>query len=412
FYPSMMVEVASWQVRSSPIVVSNKLYVGGLDGKVYCLDTSNGNILWSYTTGMPIVGSPAYYNGKIYITSLDKNVYCLDANTGTKIWNWTTPKVVYGWTYLFMVNTPTVINGVVCVGAGGHSLSPTIGPVYMAALNATTGAEIWVVQTYPIVMWSGDNSNQPFAPTVVGDTIYHPCYMGVAARNAKNGSLIWHQWLGFQVFSSVLYVEDPFGPKLYVGSDSYSITCLDAQTGETLSVYTTSAQVVSSPAVYDGMIYVGSCDGCIYCLGDKPTYCPTIVAWCDWKEAYAGENIIVHSRLLPGLPSEKVILTLTKPDGSQVHINKTTDQLGWVRFNFTVDTAGDWSWAVWYEGNDKGYIVYTYAFTDTHPLTVKTTIEQQPTVGPVIPTEYILAIIIIVAIIIIAAAAYLIKRKK
>ena len=106
FYPSMMVEVASWQVRSSPIIVNNRLYVGGLDGKVYCLNALNGEILWSYTTGMPIVGSPAYYGDRIYITSLDRNVYCLDANTGTKLWNWTTPKVVYGWTYCSWLARP------------------------------------------------------------------------------------------------------------------------------------------------------------------------------------------------------------------------------------------------------------------------------------------------------------------
>ncbi|MEM0058738.1 MAG: VCBS domain-containing protein, partial [Candidatus Bathyarchaeia archaeon] len=136
-----------------------------------------------------------------------------------------------------------------------------------------------------------------------------------------------------------------------------------------------------------------------------------IVAWCDWKEAYVGENIIVHSRLLPGLMGEKLILTLTKPDGTQVHVNATTDQKGWVHFSFTVDIAGPWTWTVWYEGRDKGYIVYTYAFTDTHSLTVKSTVTEKPAAGPAIPTEYIIAIIL-ATIIIIAIAIYIIKRKK
>ncbi|MEM2412312.1 MAG: hypothetical protein QW447_01260, partial [Candidatus Bathyarchaeia archaeon] len=93
-------------------------------------------------------------------------------------------------------------------------------------------------------------------------------------------------------------------------------------------------------------------------------------------------------------------------------VNATTDQKGWVHFSFTVDIAGPWTWTVWYEGRDKGYIVYTYAFTDTHPLTVKSTIiQQQPAAGPAIPIEYIIAIIL-AAIIIIAIAIYIIKRKR
>lgn len=198
-----------------------------------------------------------------------------------------------------------------------------------------------------------------------------------------------------------------------MGCDSYSVTALDPTTGKVLSVYTTKGQVASSPAIYDGMVIVGSGDHHVYCFSDMPTYCPTIVAWCDWKDAYVGENIIVHSRLLPGLPGEKLILTLTKPDGSRIHVNKTTDQKGWVRFNFTVDAAGPWTWTVWYEGKDKGYIAYTYAFTDTRPLTVKSVITEQPQQpSPAIPTEHIAAIATAIVVIIAVALYIITKRKK
>jgi hypothetical protein len=257
----------------------------------------------------------------------------------------------------------------------------------------------------------GTNTQSVWTPTYFNGILYVGDGMGVAAYNASNGERIWYQWLGFQVFSSVAYADDPLGPKIYVGCDSYSVTGLDPRTGKVLSRYTTKAHVVSSPAIYDGMVIVGSGDHHVYCFSDVPTYSPTIVAWCDWKEAHVGENIIVHGRLLPGIPNEKIILTITKPDGAQVHINKTTDQKGWADFTFTVDTAGDWTWTVWYEGRDKGYVIYTYAYTDTYPLTVKTIAVEKPAAAPAIPTEYIIAIIIVV-IIIIALAAYTIKRRK
>jgi len=410
--PPILIEVASWQPRSSPIVVGNRLYVGALDCKVYCIDTANGNILYTYQTDGPIVGSPAYANGRIYIASTDRNLYCLDANTLTKIWNWTTPKKPWMVPSLFFGGTPTVADGKVFIGGGAAYSAGIFGSnIILVALNATNGTPIWIKDMIGQGGMMGTNTQSVWTPTYVNGVLYVGDGMGVAAYNATNGERIWYQWLGFQVFSSVAYADDPLGPKIYVGCDSYSITALDPRTGKVLSVYTTKGQVASSPAIYDGMVIVGSGDHHVYCFSNVPTYSPRIVAWCDWKEAYVGENIIVHTRLLPGLMGEKLILTLTKPDGTQVHVNATTDQKGWVHFSFTVDIAGPWTWTVWYEGRDKGYIVYTYAFTDTHSLTVKSTVTEKPAAGPAIPTEYIIAIIL-AAIIIIAIAIYIIKRKK
>jgi len=406
----ILIEVSSFQPRSSPIVVGDRLYVGALDGKVYFIDTATGNILHIYQTNGPI-GSPAYANARIYIASTDRNVYCLDANTLTKIWNWTTPKKPWMVPSLFFGGTPTVADGKVFIGGGAAYSAGIFGSnIILVALNATDGTPIWIRDMIGQGGLFGTNTQSVWTPTYVRGVLYVGDGMGVAAYNATNGERIWFQWLGFQVFSSVAYADDPLGPKIYVGCDSYSLTCLDPTTGKVLSRYTTGAQIVSSPAIYDGMVIVGSADHHVYCFSNAPTYCPTVVAWCDWKEAYVGESIIVHGRLLPGLPNEKLILTLTKPDGSQIHINVTTDEKGWVDFTFTVDAAGEWTWTVWYEGRDKGYIVYLYAYTDTHPLTVKTTTAAQP-IGPIIPTDYIVAIILAI-VIIIAAAIYVMKRRK
>ncbi|MGF3571902.1 MAG: PQQ-binding-like beta-propeller repeat protein [Candidatus Bathyarchaeia archaeon] len=408
--PPILIEVCSWQPRSSPIVVGNRLYVGALDGNVYCMDTANGNILQTYQTNGPIVGSPAYANGRIYIASTDKKLYCLDANTLKHIWNWTTPKQPWMVPSLFFGGTPTVADGKVFIGGGAaYSVGIFGSNIILVALNATDGTLIWRKDMIGQGGLMGTNTQSVWTPTYVNGVLYVGDGMGVAAYNATDGERIWYQWLGFQVFSSVAYADDPLGPKIYVGCDSYSVTALDPTTGKVLSLYTTKGQVVSSPAIYDGMVIVGSADHNVYCFSDKPTYTPTIVAWCDWQEAYLNDTIIVHSRLLPGLPNEKLILTLTKPGGAQVHINETTDEKGWADFSFQVDQAGDWTWTVWYEGKDKDYIVYTYAYTDTYPLTVKTAITG-PTAPPAIPTEYIIAAIVIIAVIIVVAA-YTLKKK-
>ena len=428
-----------WQPRSSPIVVGDRLYVGALDGKVYCLRTSDGEILWTYTTGGPIGGSPTYYNGVIYITSTDGYLYALRASDGQLLWKSFPLNLDVGipsYSNTWCAATPVVANGILYVGGGvmygyalpgvnytaqGHTIPEGAngGGIRFFAFNATNGKSIWNVSL-------AGNTEPWFVPVYKDGNLYITEYCYVSCMNASNpkagpvrmvgyagkvpGNRTWAHWIGYQTFSSIAYADDINGPKLYLGTSLGGVLCFDARTGNPVSAYQTGGNVHSSPAIWEGKLYIGSMDGNVYCFSDTPTYCPSIVAWCDWREAYVGENIIVHSRLLPGIPNEKLILTLTRPDGSQVHVNVTTDEKGWADFTFTVDSPGNWNWTVWYEGKDKDYIVYTYAYTDTYPLTVKSTATQQPTAAPAIPTEYIIAAIIIAVII--AVAAYLTKRKK
>ncbi|MBX5320474.1 MAG: PQQ-binding-like beta-propeller repeat protein [Candidatus Bathyarchaeia archaeon] len=440
-FPNMMVPT-EFQPRSSPIVIGNRVYVGSLDGKVYCLNAENGNVLYTYSTGGPIFGSPVYYNGIIYITSTDTYLYALNAADLSLKWRSFPLNLQIGIperSNLFNIGTPTVADGKVFIGGGvmygtavpgvnyyPHSVPSGAwgGTIRFFAFNASTGASIWN-QTL------AGNTQPVWVPVYKDGKLYISEFMQVTCMNATNpnsgpykvsdfgemfgarraGNRTWGQWLGYQISSSVAYADDITGPKVYVGCDIGSVTVLDATNGKPLSSYPTPGNVPSSPAIWDGKVYVGSVNGKVYCFSDAPSYSPEIVAWCDWSEAYAGENIVVHSRLLPGIPGEKLILTLTKPGGAQVHINETTDEKGWADFSFQVDQAGDWTWTVWYEGKDKDYIVYTYAYTDTYPLTVKTAITG-PTAPPAIPTEYVIAIAAIIIIIIIAITAYTLKKHK
>jgi len=126
-----------WQPRSSPIIVGSRLYVGALDGKVYCLNTSDGDELWTYTTGGPIGGSPAYSNGVIYIVSTDSYMYALDANNGAFKWKTFALNLYVGVpTYcdLWACTTPTVADGVVYVGSCDNKIY-AFGPPFIWHFN-------------------------------------------------------------------------------------------------------------------------------------------------------------------------------------------------------------------------------------------------------------------------------------
>jgi outer membrane protein assembly factor BamB len=72
---------------SSPAVADNKVIFGGLDKKVYCLNTDSNISQWApfYTDG-EIWSSPVVASGKIVIGSKDSKLYCLYSHNGILIW--------------------------------------------------------------------------------------------------------------------------------------------------------------------------------------------------------------------------------------------------------------------------------------------------------------------------------------
>jgi hypothetical protein len=117
-------------VWSSPAVVGGLVYVGSLDGNVYCLNAATGSLIWNYTTGRYVWSSPAVVDGLVYVGSGDNSTYCLNAATGAFVWRYMTGSSVW--------SSPAVAYGKVYVGSDDCN-------VY--CLNALSGARIWSYMT-------------------------------------------------------------------------------------------------------------------------------------------------------------------------------------------------------------------------------------------------------------------------
>jgi outer membrane protein assembly factor BamB len=130
----------------SPAVVDGVAYFGSNDGRLYAVDATKGNKIWSYQTDNRVESSCTVSNGVVYFGSSDYNVYALDAATGGKIWSFTTEGEVY--------SAPAVIDGVVYIGSNDDNLY---------ALDAATGNKIWSFRTSNSV-WS--------SPAVVDGVVY------------------------------------------------------------------------------------------------------------------------------------------------------------------------------------------------------------------------------------------------
>ena len=155
-------------VISSPTFVDNKVYFGTegyfvttpdgteyIPGHVYCLDALTGDPIWTSDVGDVFDwSSPAVAYGYVYIGSGlwsdERKFYCLDDSDGSLVWM--KPNIFFGMSSPG-VTSPAVADGKVYVS----STSTLIGKLF--CLDAFTGEEvwihsklgIWIIATHPTV---------------------------------------------------------------------------------------------------------------------------------------------------------------------------------------------------------------------------------------------------------------------
>ncbi|MCX7716226.1 MAG: PQQ-binding-like beta-propeller repeat protein, partial [Endomicrobia bacterium] len=75
----------SYGVTSAPTIANSVIYVGLNSGEFYALDLYTGETLYSFNTGVPIIGSPAVSNGWIYFATVEGKVYGIKSNNFASI---------------------------------------------------------------------------------------------------------------------------------------------------------------------------------------------------------------------------------------------------------------------------------------------------------------------------------------
>jgi outer membrane protein assembly factor BamB len=253
-------------VESSPAVVDGVVYVGCDDTSIYALNAVNGHLIWGGKggSGDPIISSPSvvdgvvYYGGSGQLVGLTvKGVVVIDATSTANL-------------YGSLVNSsPAVLNGTIYYGASDGG----VWALNISLAGFGRGAQF---------VWSNPIKAQfNSSPAVVNGVLYigaEDTYVnqtsvegvgeinaanGVYALNATNGEQLWNFTDGgYSVDSSPAVVNGV----VYVGSYDDNVYALNAANGAKLWNYTTGAYVDSSPAVFNGIVYISSHDGYFYAL--------------------------------------------------------------------------------------------------------------------------------------------------
>jgi outer membrane protein assembly factor BamB/tRNA A-37 threonylcarbamoyl transferase component Bud32 len=305
------------EVRSSPRMAENVIFVGSYDNNLYAVNAEDGTFIWKFPAEGGIASTACIHEDLVLVGSEDSKLYAISRQLGTPKWTCTTrgcirssAQVAYGHCFvgsddgsLYAVNvqtgrvvwqfqsagpirsTPLVKDEMIYIGSddgyvyaldlrsGGAkwkyntnrrvTSSATVdenllfigsADGHLYGINARSGWPVWRFRTRGPVLST---------PAVVNGLVYISSTDGyVYAVEANTGRERWKFDAGSAVTSSPTIAKDV----LYVGSNSGIVYALHAQKGERLWQYITGGPVPSSPLVTQGVVYIGSTDHYVYAL--------------------------------------------------------------------------------------------------------------------------------------------------
>jgi outer membrane protein assembly factor BamB len=266
---------AGGPIVTSPALADGVVYIAALDGHLYAIDQETGKEKWNFKSRMPIASSPAVIGGTLYFVSSAGSLVALDIKTGQPKWVYAIEyerkfeaRNLHGYpsaaqtipdVFDIFTSSPAVANGKVYFGSGD-------GNVY--AVDAQSGSLLWKFATKDVVHSS---------PAVVNNTVYIGSWDSyLYAIDADTGQGKWsfksgddntiHNQVGFQ--SSPAVVDGT----VYIGCRDAHVYAIDAATGHKKWDYPTNKSwVVGTPAVREGMVYVGTSDSSRFMALDAKT---------------------------------------------------------------------------------------------------------------------------------------------
>jgi outer membrane protein assembly factor BamB len=229
--------VPRWRARAggietSPLLLGRSMYVTTLEGKLHCIDRSDGTILWSYELPRNlrtsvIRSSPASDSALIFFGSDNGDLSAVSAADGKLRWSARAGASILG--------TPSVRDGYVYAG----SLDST-----MYAFRASDGQ----------LRWKRRLAGRIYGAQAVDGT---HVYVGTAARtisclDAATGAVRWTTPTD-GVMNAAPLVS---GRTLYAGSLGKTLYALDTESGAVLWQFATEGRIKTTPVIAQHLLLI------------------------------------------------------------------------------------------------------------------------------------------------------------
>jgi outer membrane protein assembly factor BamB len=244
-------------MNTSPIVGDGTVYVPGSGGPglIHAIDIETGETVWEFEPAGYASSALALADGTLYVGTWGKAFYAIDADSGAEEWRQdighrfgsSSPVVADDTVYVGTVGDgPLVVSG--------SEDEEEFEACAFLALDAATGETEWHYREFD------PKDNIKSSPTLAGGRVYFGGENAVYALDAETGDEVWTRHIATHpdaspaVVDGVVYYGAPTGGG---SGPPATLWALDAASGDT--VWTAGIDDVSlrtSPAVADGSVYV------------------------------------------------------------------------------------------------------------------------------------------------------------
>jgi len=243
------------KVRSAPALYGGVLFIGSNDGHLYALDAESGKLKWKFQAAGAVASSPAVYRDTVFIEAGDAAIHAVDARTGREKWTVKTgvpitrdPKRMATGKWEYEHSSPVIAAATLYIGSAD-------GNVY--ALDPESGKQKWVFKTAGRVRAT---------PAVADGVVYAGSMDGsLYALDAASGELKWKfKTAGNKYFPLGEVQSTPAVGEgaVFFGARDGALYAVDAATGKLRwkAEQENFSWVISGPAIYKGMVIVGTSD--------------------------------------------------------------------------------------------------------------------------------------------------------
>lgn len=246
-------------MNTSPIVGNGTVYVPGSGdpGLIHALDIATGTQIWEFEPAGYVSSALALADGTLFVGTWGKEFYAIDAASGEEMWSQeighrfgsSSPVVADGTVYVGTVGDgPLVVSG--------PDDEDDFEACAFLALDAETGEVQWQYREF------GEKENINSSPAIADGRVYFGGDRSVYALDRESGDELWTRSISTHSDSSPAVVDGVvyYGAPIEATSGPPAqVWALDASTGETL--WTAGIDDVSlrtSPAVAEGTVYVAA----------------------------------------------------------------------------------------------------------------------------------------------------------
>ena len=298
-----------------PLVADGIIFVGGGDGRFHAVRAADGTAVWTWAGTTPIDGCAAVDADAVYFLDTRFNLVALDRHQGTLRWRVPLHNEFLAGrsapdnpTFNHRAATPLVQPGVIYAGSSD-------GGVY--AIEADRGGKLWRHDAGAPV-FSGIGLRDP-------DTLMFGTMDGSAVLLDRRTRT---EILRVKTGGGVVTTPVIAGGRLIVGSRDYQLYAFNLGDGSVAWKFSYwFSWIESTPALHDGLLYVGGSDYARVTAIDPATgraRWGTIVGGMDW-----GTPLVTARHVFTGTVNQNLPGTLIDHAAGLVKLDRTTGAVVW-----------------------------------------------------------------------------------